>query len=268
MRFGLVQLDIAWEDKQRNFARVRELGAGAARQGCDFLVLPEMFATGFSMNESVTCEEPGGPTTRYLCQLARDLGLGVIGTLVERERGAAYNTCLILSPRGEILARYAKAQPFVYAQEDRHYQAGAGPLTVALEQARLAPFICYDLRFPELFRPAAAAGAEILVVVANWPSTRVDHWATLLRARAIECQSFVLGVNRCGHGDGLEYPGRSAAIDPLGGRIWEAEGQETVGIVDLDPEQVHRVRKELPFLADMRPELYSRLYRQLADSPR
>ena len=268
MRFGLVQLDIAWEDKPRNFARVRELAAAAARQSCEVLVLPEMFATGFSMNEAATCEPAGGPTTRYLCQLARDHGLFVIGTLVEGAAGAARNTCLIVSPGGEILARYAKAHPFTYAEEDRHYQAGAGPVAVALGEVELAPFICYDLRFPELLRPPAAAGAAILVVVANWPAARIEHWTTLLRARAIECQAFVLGVNRCGSGGGLNYPGRSTAIDPLGAVIWEADSAETVGIVDLDPALVRRVRQELPFLPDMRPELYSRLYRQLADGSR
>ncbi|HEX9636435.1 MAG TPA: carbon-nitrogen family hydrolase [Acidobacteriota bacterium] len=265
MRFGLIQLDIAWEDKPRNYARASELAAAAARQGCDCVVLPEMFATGFSMNEAATSEEPGGATTRFLCELARAHGLTVIGTLVERAGGAPRNSCLIVDPNGAILERYAKAHPFAYAQEDRHYPAGPGPIQVSIGGLSLAPFICYDLRFPELFRPVAAAGAEVLAVVANWPAARIEHWTALLKARAIECQAFALGVNRCGRGGGLDYPGGSIAIDPLGAVIWEGDDRETVGVVDLDPALVARVRRELPFLPDMRPALYSELYRRLAD---
>lgn len=263
MRLAILQLDIAWEDKPRNFTRVRQLAREAAARAAEWLILPEMFATGFSMNEAATVEPKDGPTLRFLSELAAELRLGVVGTLVERGPGGARNTAVVIDPAGRMLGRYAKVQPFSYALEDRHYAAGDGPVEIEVGDFRIAPFICYDLRFPELFRVSSARGAQLLIVVANWPSSRIEHWTTLLRARAVECQAYVAGVNRCGSGGGLSYPGRSTVIDPLGEVLWEAGDQEGVEVVEIDAERVAQVREQLAFLSDMRPELYARLYQQL-----
>jgi predicted amidohydrolase len=261
MKLALAQLDSAWEDKPRNFARVRELARAAGT--ADWLILPEMFATGFSMNEAATVEPADGATVQYLTALAAEFQLGVVGTLIERGPGGACNTALVIDRSGRIRGRYAKVHPFRYALEDRHYAAGDGPVEIEVDGVKLAPFICYDLRFPELFRVASARGAELLVVVANWPASRIEHWTALLRARAIECQAFVAGVNRCGSGGGLGYPGRSTVIDPLGEVLWQSGDQESVDLVDIDLARVSQARESMAFLADMRAELYARLYQQL-----
>lgn len=226
-----LQIDIAWEDPPANFVRADALAAQAVAAGARLLVLPEMFATGFSMDAERIAEQ-AGEIHAYLADLAARHGVWVIGGFAEGGRGETgdprpHNACALFDPAGAELLRYHKIHPFSLAGEDRHFAGGTQLPTAIVEGVRVTPLICYDLRFPEPFR-AAAAGTDLFVVIASWPQARRGHWSTLLKARAIENQAFVLGVNRVGEGDGLNYSGDSVLIDPLGEVIAAAAAQPAV----------------------------------------
>ena len=254
--FG-VQLDMQWEDKAANFAHVRELVSRAAPPPGSLVALPEMFATGFSMNAEAIAENHGGETERFLATLARERQIFVLaGIVAPSGDGRGCNEAVVFSPDGSPggspLARYCKIHPFSFGGEDRHYAAGEGIALFEWQGFRVAPFICYDLRFPEIFRAAAKRGANLFVVIANWPQVREAHWLALLCARAIENQAYVLGVNRCGSDPKLHYAGRSQIIDPRGEILADAGNDETVIGAQLDLEALETYQREFPALADMR----------------
>ncbi|MEZ4389416.1 MAG: nitrilase-related carbon-nitrogen hydrolase [Candidatus Krumholzibacteriia bacterium] len=247
-----VQMDLVWEDRTENFRRARRWAHTAAAAGADLVVLPEMFATGFSMNPAVTAEAPDGPTPSFLRELARDLGLTVIGGYVRKAAAdRALNAALTVGPDGEDLAEYHKTHLVGILGEPAVHQAGHAPRPFPLAGVRACCFICYDLRFPELFR-LTASDTALAVVIASWPEARQAHWDALLVARAIENQQFVVGVNRVGEGGGLGFTGGTVIIDPLGKIL--AQGGPTEGLVTatLDLDQVAEVRGRFPFLADRR----------------
>ncbi|MGI8602585.1 MAG: nitrilase-related carbon-nitrogen hydrolase [Verrucomicrobiales bacterium] len=212
----LCQVDLVWEDKSATFAKVCGLVRAAGPPPGSLIVLPEMFATGFSMNHAAIAEAPRGETEAFLRELAEETKSCVLGGLIAVEDGAPRNQALALAPTGEVLARYSKQRPFSLANEDAHYPAGDETVVFDWAGFRIAPFVCYDLRFPELFRAAVAKGATLFAVIANWPIAREAHWLTLLEARAIENQACVLGVNRSGDDPHFHYGGRSVAVDPHG----------------------------------------------------
>ncbi len=256
MKIGLVQFDIAWEDVEENHRRVARRLEEAASRGARLAILPEMFCTGFSMDASRIAQPPGGPTEIFLKERAAALGLWILGSIPESGDVAPKNTALVVSPGREVF-RYAKIHPFSYAGEHRHYAAGDRVLTVEIEGLRVTPFICYDLRFPEPFR-LAAAETDLFAVVANWPEARREHWKTLLRARAIENLAYVAGVNRVGDGGKLHYAGDSALIDPWGDTLAEGNDREAVLVAEVDPAKVAEARKKFPVLEDVRPGAYRR----------
>ena len=253
------QLDIAWEDSAANHAKVRSLLEAAPPQLGALLVLPEMFASGFSMNASRVSEPEAGPTEMFASALAREYGITIVaGVAVAKSstrQDGPTNQAVVFDPSGAVAIRYHKIHPFTLGQEDRHYAAGDDVATFRWGELTVAPFVCYDLRFPEIFRRAATRrGAELLVVIANWPTARAHHWSTLLRARAIENQAYVVGVNRCGRDPMLEYPGRTAIIDPSGNTLAEAGELEQLVAADVDAASLRTYRSKLPFLNDVRAE--------------
>lgn len=258
MNVALVQLDIAWEDMQRNFSRVGELLNRARPAPGTIVVLPELFACGFSMNVDRVGEHEPRATEAFLLETSRRLGVCVIGGVAARSDRGVSNEAVVTNSHGAIIARYAKLHPFTPAGESEAYVAGDDVVVVECDEFRVAPFVCYDLRFPEIFRRATLRGANLLVVIANWPSSRVEHWITLLRARAIENQAYVIGVNRCGNDPKVAYPGRSIVIEPLGDIVADAGNSETVLQTELDIRKVTDFREKLPFLRDIRDELLGR----------
>lgn len=252
MRIAGLQLDIAWESPQANYARIRPWLSTARAAGARLVVLPEMFPCGFSMAPERVAEAPGGPSTAFLLEEAARHGLFLAGSVPERPAGAArpFNTLLLAGPDGS-LTRYAKIHPFTFAGEDQHYAAGDRHVTVTVEEVRFTLFVCYDLRFADEFW-AAANVTDAYLVVANWPERRRHHWTTLLHARAIENQAYVVGINRVGEGDGLFYQGDSRVVDPWGEAIAAAAGRETLLLADLDPAVVAHARQSFPVLRDRR----------------
>ena len=252
-----LQMDSAWEDPAENFRRADAVAERARRSGAKLLVLPEMFSTGFTM-AAERAAAAGDLTRRFLEDLARRHGAWVLGGYVEPGRAKPFNACVLVGPDGGEVLVYRKIHPFSLAGEDQHYAAGEAVGTAEVEGVRVTPFICYDLRFPEPFR-AVAEATDLFVVVANWPVARRSAWQTLLRARAIENQAYVLGVNRVGEGDGLAYAGDTALVDPLGETV-EAGGEREAAVVGpVDAGQVAAIRGRFGFLADRRPDVYAGL---------
>jgi omega-amidase len=161
-------------------------------------------------------------------------------------------------PQGQELARYCKMQPFSFAGETKHYESGSGITTFKWQDFTIAPLVCYDLRFPELFRIAVRAGAQLMVVAANWPQPRESHWLALLRARAIENQCYVAGVNRAGSDPHIAYGGRSLIVSPRGETVAEAGADPQVLVTKIDLAPLVEYRRQFPALADMRAELFTR----------
>jgi omega-amidase len=256
VKIALLQSDIAWEDVAENHRRADRLLAEAAAGGARLAILPEMFSTGFSMDSRRISQPPGGASETFLREQAKNRDLWILASIPESGEPAARNMALLVSPKGSV-TRYAKIHPFSFAGEHEHYAAGDRVVTAEVEGLRVTPFVCYDLRFPEAFR-AAAADTDFFAVVANWPDERREHWRTLLRARAIENQAYVAGVNRVGDGGRLHYAGDSAAVSPLGETLAEGDDRERVLFADIDPSVVTRLRSRFPALMDRRPEAYRR----------
>jgi len=257
MNIYCCQLDIAWEDKAANYRKVERLLADAKPSRGSLVLLPEMFATGFSMNVAGIAEDAAeGPTVRFLSQRAAALGVYLVGGFAAPDGGdgKGRNVLAVFGPDGKRVADYTKIHPFSIGEEDRHYAGGERVCTFDWAGATVSPFICYDLRFPEIFRLGAHKGAEVIVVIANWPQPRIEHWVTLLRARAIENQAYVAGVNRCGVDPKLVYPGRSIIVDPHGAILAEAGKEEGVISTAIDLPALREYRQRFLMLRDMRPK--------------
>ena len=254
MNVVALQFDIAWENKSANFQTVRALLSQTAPQKESLVVLPEMFATGFSMNTAVVAESYGGQTEQFLAQTAREFGVYLLAGAAMRARdGRARNKALVFSPAGELLAFYAKMRPFTLGGEADHYTAGDHPVVFRWGDCAVAPFICYDVRFPELFREAAALQQpELFAVIANFPEKRIAHWVALLQARAIENQAYVVGVNRIGTDPFCTYGGRSLIINPQGEILADAGLAPQLISATLDLPALRQYRQGLPFLKDMK----------------
>ena len=253
MRVAAIQHDVAWEDPPANHARLTPLIAEAADAGARLVVLTEMYATGFSLAANQIAEAADGPSVAYLADRAAEHGLWVAGSVPVRDQPDALpvNRMVVAGPDGQN-HHYDKLHPFTYAREHEQYRAGDRPVTVDIEGVRTSLFVCYDLRFSEEFWDLAAH-TDLYLVVANWPESRRYHWSTLLRARAIENQAYVVGVNRVGEAEGLTYAGDTVILDPLGEPVAEAtEGAEEVVVADVDPARVAEVRAAFPFLPDRR----------------
>ncbi len=256
MRVALLQMDLAWEDVAENHRRAARLLEKAKMGGATLAVLPEMFSTGFSMDAERIAQPPGGASEQFLREQAGKLGIWILASVPEQGAPAPRNMAMLVSPEGAVV-KYAKIHPFSYAGEDRVYAAGERAVTAVVADVRVTPLVCYDLRFPEPFR-TAAEDTDLFVVVANWPDPRREHWRTLLRARAIENQAYVVGVNRAGDGGKLHYAGDSAAIAPLGETLVEAGPGEQVLFADVDAAVVSKLRERFPALKDRRPSAYRR----------
>lgn len=251
MNVHLVQINSVWEDRSANQVKARQLIASASPQPGSLIILPETFSTGFSMNLSITAEPENGPTEQFLREMAAQYQSCVIGGAVtSTDYGRGMNQALALSPDGSVLARYTKNYPFSLGGEGQAHLAGTEVSLFEWQGLRIAPLICYDLRFPELARTAVRAGAEVLVFIAAWPVKRIQHWITLLQARAIENLAYVIGVNRCGTDPEFTYTGRSLVVDPHGLIIADAAEQERVVSARIDPAVLHNWRRQFPALRD------------------
>lgn len=263
MRAHLVQLDLAWEDPERNFAKAVDLTDAAGPAPGDLVVLPELFDSGFSMNTERTADRDGR-TLAFIKKFARDrrVYLHAARTLRAPGEPMARNMATIAGPDGEIIAEYAKIHPFSFGKESDHFTGGDRTVSYRWEASPDEPdpdhsttvgcAVCYDLRFPELFRVLVDRGAEVFVLGANWPAARAAHWRALAVARAIENQACVLAVNRCGSDPYLDYAGGTIAVGPTGEILGELGADESVMSVAIDTPHIRAWRKQFPALRDQR----------------
>lgn len=243
----LIQLDSQWEDRHASHQRSANLIEKAMPQTGDLVVLPEMFSTGFSMNHAATVQSGRVEDEAFLATMAREHCVFTLGGVVTRSGdGKPHNQAVAFDPQGQLLARYSKERLFGYTREADHYRPGRGGAMFEWAGMKVGVRICYDLRFPELARDSVKAGAEMLVYIAAWPVKRIHHWVTLLQARAIENQAFVVGVNRSGRDPDHTYGGRSVVVDPHGVVIADAGGEEGGVRARLDGGLVRAWRAEFP----------------------
>jgi omega-amidase len=258
MRVYCCQYAMEWENPPGNWGKVAGLLAGEAGETLEpgsLVVLPELFDTGFSMRAPELARSYPGQAESFLRELAISRAVYVLaGVAVQSAKGRGGNQAVVFSTKGELLARYTKTFPFTPGGEHAVFDGGAGPVLFAWEDCLVAPFVCYDLRFPEIQRLAVRRGAELLVFVASWPSTRAAHWLKLLQARAIENQCYVVGVNRVGTDPFHSYSGNSIVVNPFGEIVADALGEEGVLGCNLDLAGLREYRQKLPFLRDIRPE--------------
>ena len=253
MKTALIQLNIAWESKKQNHEKARAFIEKASKDGCDLVVFPEMFNTGCSLNTEITTEVENGETDRLLSSMSKKFSINMIAgyAIKYSDRQAVRNTAAVFDRKGRLVSRFTKLHSFPLNKEDRFYHAGDSVACFMVDGIASSLFICYDLRFPEDFRNVAKQ-VEAIFVIANWPSIRKDHWETLLKARAIENQCFVIGVNRTGRdGLGLEYSGASHVFDPMGYDLCCGKANEEYLLAEFDPSEVGRTRSKYPFLKDI-----------------
>jgi predicted amidohydrolase len=261
MRIALGQLDMVWEDKEASLDKVKDMVRTAAGQA-DLILFPEMTLTGCSNHLELVGETGEDSwTLRQMRALAQEHGIAIgYGSAVLPEPGQdkGTNRFTLLDEHGDILGEYCKMHPFSYGGESACYRGGDRLVTVPFRGRSLSLFICYDLRFPEIFQ-IASREADIFLVIANWPAFRREHWLTLLKARAIENQSYVVGVNCVGSRDDLDYTGDSAAFDPMGNLLGTLYGQEGVLVCELEDRAWH-LREKFQVKQDRREEFYAASY--------
>jgi predicted amidohydrolase len=253
VKVAAVQHDICWEAPEATMAHVAPMIAGAAANGARLVVLTEMYSTGFTMAPERVAEATDGPSTAFLAEQAATHGVWVCGSIPTADPALPrpVNRFVLAGPDGQH-HHYDKIHPFSYGGEHEHYAAGSSFLTVDVEGLRVSCFVCYDLRFADEFW-ALAPGTDCYLVPANWPARRRHPWRSLLVARAIENQAYVVGANRVGlDGNGVEHVGDSMIVDPLGEVLASAAGTETTLVADVDAAVVADARARFPFLADRR----------------
>ena len=250
IKIAIAQMDIAWHDRKKNHEKAELFAKKAGEEGADIIVFPEMFSTGFTSDIHFAEEPSDGPTPSLLRGIALKEKIAVIGGYVRsRETGKPENVSLVVDKNGIDLATYAKIHLISLLAEDKSCSSGDLPVPFQLGKIRAACLICYDLRFPELFR-SLADECQLIFVIASWPSVRQAHWDILLPARAVENQSFVVGVNRVGKGGGHTFTGGSTIIDPVGMIIASGGNRESLFFAEIDLEMVQKIRAEMPFLRD------------------
>ncbi len=246
LRIGLAQFNITWENREANLLQVQQLLH--FEEYVDLLILPEMWSTGFSMDPQRIAESHPGPALSWMMEVAGKHNLTIVGSLSVEEGGKYYNRLYFVHPEGHI-DHYDKKHLFSYGKEDQYYTSGQQRTAVHIKGWKIMPIICYDLRFPAWCRNTV--DYDLMIVVANWPTPRIHHWDTLLKARAIENQCYIAGVNRIGiDGNGLHYPGHSSIIDMNGIPLLEMKDKEEVGIMNLDREFLTQYREHFRFLQD------------------
>lgn len=266
----IIQADLQWENKTANLQMLEEK-INSIKERTEVVVLPEMFSTGFSMKPEILAETMEGETVQWMKRIAKEKKIIITGSFICRDAESDlknktvqtavsvptyYNRLIWMLPNGEY-GVYDKRHCFAFAGEDEHYTPGNKRLIASVKGWKINLQICYDLRFPVWARQSFGSAQDkqpeydILIYVANWPERRIHAWKTLLQARAIENQCYVIGVNRTGDdGAGIHYSGESMIVDPMGEVLYTKKDEEDIFTITLDKVHLDTVRAKLPFLRD------------------
>ncbi|MFC1997513.1 carbon-nitrogen family hydrolase [Chloroflexota bacterium] len=257
LRISLAQLEFEYGEVDANFAYVEKWIAEAAGCGSDIVLLPELWASGYDLENWERYAAPlGEGAFKRVTNLAYQYGIAIGSSLLELKDGHAFNTFLLCGPTGDTWGVYRKIHRFRLLNEEKWLEAGDQMVLASTPWGPVGLSICYDLRFPEMFRPYSVAGSGLTLIVAEWPERRVAHWSKLLQARAIENQIFFIGVNKVGESQGVKLGGRSAIIDPWGVPLVEGADNEELLTAEIDLREVDKAKRTIPVMRDCKPEIY------------
>jgi len=252
MKLAIIQYSPIWEDKKKNIAKLNNL-LNDFDMNTDVLVFPEMTLTGFTMNSEEHAETNDGISFEFFSSLASKFEKDVFAGIIEKEESKFYNSLVHFDKKGIVKNIYRKIHPFSFANEEKYFSAGNDIIVTNIGDVKIGLTVCYDLRFPELYRLYAKEKVDVILDIANWPSVRVEHWKHLLKARAIENQCFIVGVNRVGvDGKSNEYNGCSGVFNPMGKEIVLVENDEKLIVTEINVNEVSETRNKFRFLDDMK----------------
>ncbi len=258
LTISLAQMDVILAEPERNLVTASQMVAEAAQRGSDVVVLPELWSTGYDLENAdqyATATDAG--IFAEVAQLARQHGIAILGSCLSLLAEGTYgNTAVYINNQGQLLGQYSKIHLFQLMDEHLHLTAGEKLTVVETEWGLGGLSICYDLRFPEIFRAYALSGVQMVFLPSEWPHPRLAHWQTLLRARAIENQMYLIACNRVGNSKNTDFFGHSCIIDPWGEIVVEAGESEVLLTAEIDLGKVDAARAKIPVFADRRPELY------------
>jgi omega-amidase len=250
MRLNLVQYNPVWEDKKANKnSLIKLISDNPVKESV--YILPEMTLSGFTMNSKEFAEDLDGDSIKFFSKTASNYNIHIIAGLIEKEKDLYYNTLVHINPIGDLVTYYRKIHPFSYSNEHKFYSRGDKPVITEINGWKVGLSICYDLRFPELYRHYGKEKVELIIIIANWPDTRIGQWRTLLSARAIENQCYVAAVNRVGDDLKIHYNGYSSIFDPMGNEIDTLPDIEKIISAEISKDKVEQVRNKFPFLDDI-----------------
>ena len=257
MLIALASLNQSWENKAENFSTCRELFRKAKLFEAELIIFPEMTLTGFSMDiENTAEEEESSQTVKLFSQLSNESELAAIYGVVFRKNQKASNNAVFVDKSGETIGKYQKVHPFSFSGEDKYFEAGKDILSVNYGLLKIGVTICYDLRFPEIYS-ALGVNSDLIVNIANWPAKRIEHWTTLLRARAIENQVFISGVNRIGlDQNGLKYTESSVVVNPNGEILVPRHTEGELHIYEIDETTLVELKAKFSTTQDRNPDFY------------
>jgi omega-amidase len=257
LTIALAQMDVLTGQPDANLARARDFAAQARDAGADLLLLPELWFNGYDLERAGERATPlGEGGFAHMTEIAREFGLHLVGSLLERHDGGVSNTAVLYAPDGTLLGSYRKIHRFRLMQEHRYLAPGDCATLCPTPWGPVGLAICYDLRFPELFRVMALAGAVLFLVPAQWPVRRVEAWLLLARARAAENELIVAACNRVGNDGQVTFPGRSLVVDPWGNVLVEGDDRAGLLIAQVDLREIRKARRYLTVYEDRRPDAY------------
>lgn len=257
-QISLVQMDIAFGRPEENFKQVEEKIVAACKDHSDIIVLPELWSTGYDLTRlAQIADKQAQATISFLSKLASKYNVHIVGgSIANNKEKGIYNTLIVINKSGEVVHTYDKLHLFQLMDEHLYLKSGTSNGLFSLEDRHFASMICYDIRFPEWIRVHTTRGAQAIFVVAEWPEPRLAHWRSLLVARAIENQCYVIACNRVGKDPNNNFAGHSMIIDPWGEIIVEAGEKEEILTASINLDKVTEVRKTIPIFADRKPEYY------------
>lgn len=258
LTIALAQIELELGQPDKNYETAREAVIQAAREGSDIVLLPELWASGYDLENAHQYASPlnDGWFAR-MAKMAREHGIALGGSMIEKQGETLFNTFILLDKRGVELGHYRKTHLFDLIQEKEFFTAGRELTIIDSPWGKIGLTLCYDLRFPELFRAYAVKGVKTILLVAEWPIRRIAHWDILLQARAIENQVFIAAVNKVGISKGEQLGGNSAIINPMG--VFLVKGGSAPGVftAEIDPDETDKIRKWMPVLNDRNLDVYS-----------
>lgn len=259
LTIALAQLALPPGAPEENFRKGEEMVRNAAKGGADLVLLPELWVSGYDLKH---CEDyasqMGGGWFQRMASIAAENNIYLGGSLIEAGEDGYYNTFALYDQQGKLITSYRKIHLFQLTGEEKYFRGGKRLVLADTRWGKWGLSICYDLRFPEIFRSYSVGGADLLLVVAVWPQRRIYHWSQLLIARAIENQCFIAGVNKVGESEGVIFGGGSAVIDPMGEVLVQGGDSEGFLITSIDLTEVPRIRHWMPVFEDRKPDIYQK----------